>query len=202
MKRQLQQMLLITLFLWYATDSWGEGMIYKCKDQEGAYIYQKSACNGNADTVSSWTPKKSSAIIEEDPAKKDNKKAEPVILKIKQAPNGHYAAEGSINDKTINFVVDTGASFVSLPENLAHGALIYCDNKVQIDTANGTVDSCTAKIKTLKFGPFIMQDVVAVIQPNLGQPLLGMNVLQMFKIEQNSGEMQISVIEKPKAEAN
>jgi predicted aspartyl protease len=32
-----------------------------------------------------------------------------------------------------------------------------------------------------------------VIAPNLSQPLLGMNVLQQLRIEQNDGEMRISV---------
>lgn len=180
-------------------------MIYKCKNQEGAYIYQKSACGGSADTISSWTPKEVVKPVVDESAKDEDsaeKKEKPVVLKLKQNSSGHYATDGSINDKPLNFVVDTGASLVSLPEQVAHSALIYCDDKIQVNTANGMADSCTAKIKTLKFGPFIIQDVIAVIQPNLGQPLLGMNILQMFKIEQNSGEMQISVLEKSKPEAN
>jgi dihydroorotase len=34
--------------------------------------------------------------------------------------------------------------------------------------------------------------VPAVIMPNLNQPLLGMNVLQNFNIEQKNKEMQLS----------
>jgi predicted aspartyl protease len=65
-----------------------------------------------------------------------------------------------------------------------------------MNTANGIADACTAKIKKLQFGPFIVQDVAAVIVPNLGQPLLGMNVLGLFKLDQNKGEMKISVLGK------
>jgi len=47
-------------------------------------------------------------------------------------------------------------------------------------------------VPKLKFGPFVLADVPAVISKNLDQPLLGMNVLQKFKIEQRNGEMKIS----------
>jgi aspartyl protease family protein len=65
-----------------------------------------------------------------------------------------------------------------------------------MNTANGKTDACTAKIKKLQFGPFVIQEVDAVIVPNLGQPLLGMNVLGLFKLDQDKGEMKISVLEK------
>lgn len=65
-----------------------------------------------------------------------------------------------------------------------------------MNTANGVADACTSKIKKLQFGPFFVEDVVTVISRNLDQPLLGMNVLQMFKVAQESGEMKISILEK------
>jgi aspartyl protease family protein len=33
--------------------------------------------------------------------------------------------------------------------------------------------------------------VEAIISPNLSQPLLGMNVLKQFRVEQDSGEMRL-----------
>ena len=207
MQRHLSQALFAALFIALAPQGWGAGMIFKCKNANGELIYQKSACNGSAETVDSWKPEQKAIPPREEPAdgqepEKQAKKESSIVLRLKQGPGGHYATEGSINDKSLNFVVDTGASYVALPEETAHSALIYCDDKVKVDTANGIVDSCTTKIAKLQFGPFEIKDVIAVIQPNLGQPLLGMNVLQLFKIEQNNGEMHISVLEKPKSETN
>jgi hypothetical protein len=68
-----------------------------------------------------------------------------------------------------------------------------------MNTANGKADACKAKIKKLVFGFFQIEDVDAVIVPNLGQPLMGMNVLQMFNISQDKGEMQISYQKQDKA---
>ncbi|MEQ1740336.1 MAG: retropepsin-like aspartic protease, partial [Methyloglobulus sp.] len=79
---------------------------------------------------------------------------------------------------------------------MAHSAQIYCDKQINMNTANGVADACTAKIKKLQFGPFSLEDVVTVISRNLDQPLLGMNVLQMFKVAQENGEMKISILDK------
>ncbi|WP_411727245.1 TIGR02281 family clan AA aspartic protease [Methyloglobulus sp.] len=198
MQKNVIQSLFIAILAASSMSGWSQEMIYKCKNQQGILIYQNSACKDNAQTVTSWAQKEranppvSESGTEQD---KDKKKPSPV-LKLKQNAAGHYATEGSVDGNSLNFVVDTGASFVSLPESLAHGAQIYCDNKINMNTANGVVDACTAKIKKLQFGPFVVKDVPVVIVPNLSQPLLGMNVLQLFKVGQEKGEMQISILDK------
>ncbi len=62
-----------------------------------------------------------------------------------------------------------------------------------VQTANGSASACTAIIPQLKFGPFLIKNAPATISPNPAQPLLGMSVLQQFRIEQDQGEMRISV---------
>jgi clan AA aspartic protease (TIGR02281 family) len=152
-------------------NAWSEGMIYKCKNDQGAMVYQKSPCNNNSETLSSWKPKEKKLV---EATGEDNKgeadKNDGHVLKLKQKSGGHYMTEGSINDKTLTFVIDTGASFVSLPEFIAHSANIYCDDLIDMNTANGKADACKAKIKKLVFGSFLVEDVDAVIVPNLGQP--------------------------------
>jgi clan AA aspartic protease (TIGR02281 family) len=181
-------------------NAWSEGMVYKCKNPKGTLLYQKSPCKDGADTVDSWTPREAARpLLSESQAEDKNaEKESSQILTLKQNAGGHYATDGDIDGKSLNFVVDTGASYVALPEAIAHSALIYCDEKKVMNTANGKTDACTAKIKKLQFGPFLIHDVAAVIVPNLDQPLLGMNVLGLFKIGQNKGEMQISVLEAEK----
>jgi clan AA aspartic protease (TIGR02281 family) len=174
----------------------GAGTIFKCKNQQGILIYQNSACKQDAETVTSWEHKEKTKPPVTDAESDDANKEAPVVLTLKQNKGGHYTADGSVDGKSLNFVVDTGASFVSLPTDFAHSAQIYCDDKIGMSTANGKTDACTAKIKELKFGPFFIKDVAAVIVPNLAQPLLGMNVLQLFKVGQEKGEMQISVLGK------
>jgi len=44
----------------------------------------------------------------------------------------------------------------------------------------------------MTFGIFTIQKVKAMIMPNLYQPLLGMNVLNMFHVEHAKGIMKIT----------
>jgi clan AA aspartic protease (TIGR02281 family) len=178
------------------------GVIYKCKNQQGVLVYQNSECKQDAETLTSWEQKEKPkpepvAATEEDEAAK---KRASTVLTLKQNASGHYTTDGSVDGKSLNFVVDTGASVVALPEELAHSANINCDNKIDMTTANGNTDGCKAKVKELKFGPYLINDVVVAVMPNLTQPLLGMNVLQMFKVTQDKGEMKITVMDATKKE--
>jgi clan AA aspartic protease (TIGR02281 family) len=157
-------------------------MIYKCKNQQGDMRYQKSACAEDAQATSSMLEiKTTKALIQ---AKK--------TLVIDQHTNGHYFLEGEVNSTALTFVIDTGASVVSLPSSVARKAEINCKMQVMMNTANGSTNGCSIIIPKLKIGSFLIQDVEAVVVPNLSEPLLGMNVLQQFNIEQNHGRMRIS----------
>jgi len=203
MLKNIFKPLMIMAIYVLSQSAWAAGMVYKCKNPQGALVYQKSPCKNDEDTVDSWKPKEAAKplISESESEKTKAEKNDPTpILKLKQNIGGHYATDGNIDGKALSFVVDTGASYVSLPEKVAHEALIYCDNKINMDTANGVADACTAKIKKLQFGPFYVENVAAVIVPNLSEPLLGMNVLQLFKVAQEKGEMHISMQDKTHSE--
>lgn len=157
-------------------------MVYKCRNQQGEMKYQKSACAENAQATSSLVEiKTTKAAIK---AKK--------TLVIDQNSNGHYFLEGEVNSTALTFVIDTGASVVSLPSSIARNAEIDCKKQVMMSTANGLANACTVIIPKLKIGSFLIEDVAAVVAPNLSEPLLGMNVLQRFNIVQDHGQMRIS----------
>jgi aspartyl protease family protein len=152
--------------------------VYKCKDQQGETVYQGTPCKQDAQAISEWGTAEMQQLDGE--------------LILKQRGNGHYYVEAQVNDKALTLLVDTGASGVALPMSFALTAQVGCRNKTYMQTANGIAEACTAIISKLTIGPFILADVPAVISKDLGQPLLGMNVLQKFKVEQNGGEMRIS----------
>jgi len=151
--------------------------VYKCRNQQGNLIYQESPCKQDVQAIASWGAAEMQQL--------------DGMLILKQRGNGQYFLEAMVNDRTLTFLVDTGASGISLPLSFALSANIICRNKIYMQTANGVAEACTAVIPKLKFGPFMLADVPAVISRNLGQPLFGMNVLQKFKVEQNNGEMRI-----------
>lgn len=174
MYKQFTALLILTCL---CHSAWAE-KIYKCQDAKGILIYGSSPCKANVETLNTWTVA--------------TKVKPPETLTLKQNDFGQYSTEGAINEQTVTFVVDTGASRVSLPTAVAQVAQITCKNEVTIHTANGSVQACSVTIPKFKFGPFALDNVDAIIAPNLSQPLLGMNVLQQFRIAQEQGEMHIS----------
>ncbi|EIC31077.1 TIGR02281 family clan AA aspartic protease [Methylomicrobium album] len=158
--------------------------IYKCKNPEGRLLYQKTPCAAQAEALSSFQTSKLS------PSKAPEASA-PLLLP--QHGSGHYYVEGAINGKPLVFMIDTGASVVSLPSHEASAAGLVCKAKAVTDTANGRAEACMAVIPELRFGHFLVKDAEGMIVPNLRQPLLGMNILRNFKMAQDQGEMRISV---------
>lgn len=101
-------------------------------------------------------------------------------------------ARGSANSIPLVFYVDTGASYVSIPQEIANKAGMVCGKQIRAETANGITTMCESIIDNMTFGVFRIQKVKAVIMPNLKKPLLGMNVLNKFHIEQAKGTMKIT----------
>ncbi|CAG7857743.1 hypothetical protein MCAMS1_02680 [biofilm metagenome] len=201
MRRNIFFILVAMAVAVFVTGVCNAGVIYKCKNQEGVLVYQNSACKQDAETVTSWEHKerpKPEPVADEGEDEEAKKRAS-TVLTLKQNGSGHFTTDGSVDGKSLNFVVDTGASLVALPEELAKSADINCDNKIDMATANGNTGGCTAKVKELKFGPYLIKDVAVVLMPSLSQPLLGMNVLQMFKVAQDKGEMKISIMDSAKS---
>lgn len=150
------------------------GTIYKCKSASGALLYQEKPCAEDNKSLSSWGSASGAPFV------------------MKQAENGHYFVDGTVNNHKLNFVIDTGASLISLPQKFANTAGLQCQRASMSRTANGISHTCTTTIQTLQFGNFTLKNVEAMIAPNLDQPLMGMNVLRQFKVEQNSGEMRLT----------
>ncbi|BCK86416.1 hypothetical protein MIZ01_0172 [Sideroxyarcus emersonii] len=164
------------------------GTIYKCKNASGEMLYQEKPCEKEVQAVSSWASA-STSPVETDA---DSPAAEGKPLVIGQGRGGHYFIDGAVNDSYLNFVVDTGATLVALPLSVATSAGLTCQGRGMMKTGNGDALVCTTTIQKLRFGHFTLRYVQAVVMPNLSQPLLGMNVLKQFRVEQDNGEMRLS----------
>lgn len=105
--------------------------------------------------------------------------------------DGHYRIKGSINDYPVEFLVDTGASMVAIPQQLANRLQISGRYPISLSTANGEITGLLTRLQKLTFGEFKLQDVKAVIIPGDSDDtvLLGMNVLSQFNIIQQNGRL-------------
>jgi clan AA aspartic protease (TIGR02281 family) len=190
MRKTTIQLLSIVTLVIFGTGVSSAEMVYKCKNAQGKMLYQKTPCAENAQAVNSWTPKTKVKLPDkEEPTKKVNE-----IIVIPQGAGGHYFLDAEVNSHSLTFIVDTGATTVALPRAVAASASLFCNEKALLETGNGRTGGCTTIITELKLGKgnLVLKNVPAVIMPNLNQPLLGMNVLQHFNIEQKNNEMQLS----------
>lgn len=107
---------------------------------------------------------------------------------------GHYSGIGIINQHKMEFIIDTGATWVAVPSELAKQAGLTVGMPVISNTAAGNVTAYQTTIPTLTMGSIILKNTPAVILDKLDQVLIGMTVLKHFKVTQLDGKMSI---EKP-----
>lgn len=105
----------------------------------------------------------------------------------------HYLATGSINGIEVTFLVDTGASDVAVPANLAERLRLIPGEKGLTNTANGRVYVHRTQIDQLTLGSIQMQDVPASINPGMDgdEILLGMSFLKQLEFSQKDGKLTL-----------
>ena len=114
-------------------------------------------------------------------------------LELLQSHEGHYFSAGTVNGVPIVFMIDTGATTVSISSKIAKRAGIKKCVPVNVSTANGIVNACVATVSEVTFGDYRVTDVDVTVLPNMfGDALLGMNVLRNFRIKQVDEVMRIS----------
>lgn len=106
---------------------------------------------------------------------------------------GQYWITGSANDHTVNFLLDTGATDVSLPQSVADRLGLKRGQASRAITANGTVTIYATNLDSLSIGPLTRNRVRAHINPSMegDVALLGMNFLRHFELLQRAGELTI-----------
>lgn len=107
-------------------------------------------------------------------------------LVLKRGRDGHYVFPGTINGQPVKFLLDTGATLVSVPAHLAQRLGLEAGAPMRAVTANGTVTTRATRVDALAFGPFEVRDVPASLNPGMGgeQVLLGMSVLKHLEFTQ------------------
>jgi aspartyl protease family protein len=100
---------------------------------------------------------------------------------------GHHFTEGQINGVTLKFIVDTGASVITLNSGDAKYAGIdyKSGERVRMQTADGIANGYHVVINTLKLGNLVLNQVDAVVVEG-GFPsvvLLGMSALSRMQMK-------------------
>jgi aspartyl protease family protein len=116
--------------------------------------------------------------------------AQPVsygrTLAIAADSTGHFQVEARVEDRRLDFMVDTGASLVVLRETDAANVGIRpipADYTATVVTANGKIKAAPAKLGRVEIGGITVYDVPALVLPDevLSQNLLGVSFLSRLK---------------------
>lgn len=109
-----------------------------------------------------------------------------VEVQLKQNRQGHYIATGKINGETVTFMVDTGATSVSVPAHLASKLNLTSKGRGVARTANGDVAIAFTTVAKLELGEITLTNVEANLNPGMRDDdiLLGMSVLRQLEFTQ------------------
>lgn len=117
------------------------------------------------------------------------------VITLKQNQQGHYLLNGQINRQPVLFLLDTGATTVSIPERIADRLNLPKGQRYPVQTANGSVFVTDTQLNSLSIGPIELQNIRANINPGMQSDkiLLGMNVLKDLELTQLNNQLTIKV---------
>jgi len=112
---------------------------------------------------------------------------------LQQNRLGHYLVQGKINNQEVTFLLDTGATQVSIPLHIAKGLQLPEFGKYSVETANGSVIVTQTRIKQLSIGDIVLSDVAAHINPGMrsSEILLGMSALKRVEFSQRGKQLTL-----------
>lgn len=110
-------------------------------------------------------------------------------ITIAVGSGGHFVTGGSINGKAVRFLVDTGATSISMSEAEAKRLGIdYTKGQAGIArTANGAVQAHRVSLANVRVGDVNVYDVDAVVVPaSMEMILLGNSFLSRFQMRRDA----------------
>jgi aspartyl protease family protein len=109
---------------------------------------------------------------------------------------GHFIVNGLVNDITLRFIVDTGASMIALSkEDAARAGVNHMEGtRRRVQTANGTMPVYQVKLASVRVGDITLTDVDAVVIAEEGKlpiSLLGMSFLNRMEMKRDGDTLTL-----------
>lgn len=126
----------------------------------------------------------------ESPARINGSSAQSLRMPVQQG--GHYMTDGQINGQKVQFMVDTGASTVSMDAQLASklGIDYQKGRSVKIATANGQVQGWLINLPNIRVGGLQQANISAtVVQQTMPFVLLGNSFLNHYRMTRDATSM-------------
>ncbi len=112
---------------------------------------------------------------------------------LKQNRQGHYIANGFINHQQVTFLLDTGATVISIPAHLAKTLLLPLGTKQRVRTANGDTIVYSTQLDSVRLGSIELHNLKASIAPKMAgkEVLLGMNFMKQIEMIQRNKQLTL-----------
>jgi aspartyl protease family protein len=111
-------------------------------------------------------------------------------------PRGHFIADGAINGVYVRFLVDTGATYVSLPANEAQRLGLDYRKGVRgyTNTANGVTPVYRMMLDSVTLGDITLYNVTASVHEGAGLDiaLLGMSFLNRTEMRREGQHLTLT----------
>ncbi|MFT7684549.1 MAG: aspartyl protease family protein [Moritella dasanensis] len=116
------------------------------------------------------------------------------VVVLQQNRAGHYVTNGYINGYQVKFLLDTGATQVSIPATVADKIGLDAGYSQSVNTANGVIEVFSTRLDSLSVGKLTLYDLSANINPYMDGDtiLLGMNALKQVKLVQQGKTLTLS----------
>lgn len=112
---------------------------------------------------------------------------------LKRNRQGHYIATGKINGQPVEFLLDTGATHVSIPASIARHLALRPGAPRRVQTANGSITTYATTLNSVELGDIELNRVAASINPhsNADEVLLGMAFLKHLELVQRGNTLTL-----------
>ena len=105
---------------------------------------------------------------------------------LKRNRQGHYVTNGLINNQPVVFLLDTGATVVSVPQNVARRLGLKAGAPAYANTANGVITTYSTRLDSVAISKLELNNIAAHINPHMSgnEILLGMSFLKQLDMLQ------------------
>ncbi|GGO68801.1 retropepsin-like aspartic protease family protein [Bowmanella pacifica] len=115
-------------------------------------------------------------------------------VKLKRNRQGHYVTSGLINGQPVVFLLDTGATQVSVPLHLAQRLGLNAGQRFWVNTANGRIEVASTQLDSVHIGNIELNNISANLNPGMqsDEILLGMSALKQLEFSQSGDVLTLT----------
>ena len=115
---------------------------------------------------------------------------------LSAGPGGHFTTNGAINGQATQFLVDTGATSISISQVEAErmGLRFREGRRLMTQTANGAVPAYQVQLASVRVGDVEVRNVDAIVIPGqMSHVLLGNSYLNRFQMRRDNESLTLEL---------